>query len=241
MAHQENLVFEFMTTTLSLSEKLLAEINQQLAPAGYEAIELELDLRKRQLRLYIDRLLTASDAVSDPLASAASMGVGIEDCVKVNHLLDEPLEQSPWIQEAFGEAGYELEVSSPGIDRPIRTEKDFKRFSGRTVRIQLERALTGEELQNPDYAEKNPKQKKYLGEVLGVKESKVLLSVNLTGGFDPDQLKRKSQSKKKKSTDATPTPTSIEADVVVQIPLSLITQANLEPDFEPLNEKVRIP
>src|SRR5262245_59868173 len=52
-------------------------------------------------------------------------GVGIRDCESLSRALDERLEQLD-----FFDAPYELQVSSPGIDRPIRSDDDLRRNAG---------------------------------------------------------------------------------------------------------------
>ena len=125
----------------------------------------------------------------------------------------------------FGEGGYELEVSSPGIDRPLRTERDFEKFRGREIRVHTFRPLTAEETSNPVYQAKNPKQKNFLGTLKGIQEGKVRIALNLTGGHD------KTQKKKKPSSEVT---NSAEE---VAIPLPLISKANLEPTFDAVPEE----
>ena len=61
--------------------------------------------------------------------------VGIEDCQRVSQDLSALLD----VEDEFGEPGladkYTLEVSSPGLDRPLRQEADFRRFAGRLAKV----------------------------------------------------------------------------------------------------------
>ena len=61
--------------------------------------------------------------------------VGIEDCQRVSQDLSAVLD----VEDEFGEQElaekYTLEVSSPGLDRPLRHEADYRRFSGRMAKI----------------------------------------------------------------------------------------------------------
>lgn len=59
-------------------------------------------------------------------------GVGLQDCESLSRALDERLEQLE-----FFDAPYELQVSSPGIDRPIRSDDDLRRNAGRFVRAEF--------------------------------------------------------------------------------------------------------
>ena len=75
----------------------------------------------------------------------------IEDCADISRALDEPLEEADPIEHA-----YRLEVSSPGIDRPLTRWQDFVDWSGHLARITLEKKHEG--------------QKKFKGELEGVDE-----------------------------------------------------------------------
>jgi ribosome maturation factor RimP len=209
----------------SLTSHLIELINPLVTPLGYEIVYLEVQNgREKILRLFIDHLERAD-------------GIGIGDCVKVTKALDEPLDLMPDVDKAFGGGAYELEVSSPGIDRPLRTAKDFEKFKGREIRIHTFRPLSGDEMENPGYQSKNSKQKNFLGTLLGFRDGKVLIALNLTGGKD---LTAKKPSKKGKAAQtAEPTTNSVEAGnqgPTVTLPLPLISKANLEPDFGDLEE-----
>src|SRR5436309_1286211 len=86
---------------------LIELISQWITPLGYRVIHIEIQShRQRLLRIFIDRLEDSSEAI------------GIEDCVRVTRALEGPLEENPEI-ESLLPGTYELEVSSPGIDRPL--------------------------------------------------------------------------------------------------------------------------
>ena len=57
-------------------------------------------------------------------------GVSIDDCERVSHEVEAVLDVEDPIPYS-----YVLEVSSPGLDRPLKAPKDFKRFTGRSVRV----------------------------------------------------------------------------------------------------------
>ena len=65
-------------------------------------------------------------------------GVSIDDCVEVNKLIDIELELIDPIKEP-----YTFEVSSPGLDRPFRTDRDFERYNGETIEVQLFQPVDG--------------------------------------------------------------------------------------------------
>lgn len=104
----------------------LREVAQQVADdAGVELVELTLrgPSRRRLLRVDIDR--------------AGPRGVGIDDCQRVSAALGERIDDAALLEES-----YLLEVSSPGLDRPIVSADDFRRNVGRrvtlTARLELE-------------------------------------------------------------------------------------------------------
>ena len=63
-------------------------------------------------------------------------GFSINDCVDLSRALDEQLEKTDPI-----DTPYILEVSSPGLDRPLKTEKDFVRGQGKLVEVKLYKAM----------------------------------------------------------------------------------------------------
>ncbi|MDM8143752.1 ribosome maturation factor RimP [Megamonas hypermegale] len=102
-------------------EKLAEEI---LADTDYELVDVEY-VKERDwfLRIYIDK----------------DGGVGLDDCQEVSGLLDERIEKLGILNDRFI-----LEVSSPGLDRALKKEKDFQREMGKKVDITLYKPLDGE-------------------------------------------------------------------------------------------------
>ena len=87
------------------------------------------------LRVILDRPWTpAADGATAGEPPAAEEPVGIDDCRRVSEDLSALLDVEP---ELVGGADrtYTLEVSSPGLDRPLRDERDYRRFTGRLVKI----------------------------------------------------------------------------------------------------------
>jgi len=87
--------------------------------------------------------------------------VGIEDCQRVSQDLSALLD----VEDEFGEADlaekYTLEVSSPGLDRPLRHEADYRRFAGRLAKV-----VTTEPID---------RQSAFAGRIAGVEGGAVLL------------------------------------------------------------------
>lgn len=67
-----------------------------------------------------------------------SGGITIDDCELVSRALSDILDKEDFIEDS-----YILEVSSPGLDRPLKKEKDFIRSIGRNVEVRLFQAVDG--------------------------------------------------------------------------------------------------
>ena len=79
------------------------------------------------LRIYLDR---PTSEESRPVAGTPDSGVSIEDCERVSRDVSAILD----VEDVFDHA-YILEVSSPGLDRPLRRADDYRRFVGRLAKI----------------------------------------------------------------------------------------------------------
>ena len=110
--------------TVPLREKLIALSEPLLEQLGYELVDLEYAPGRSQamLRVFIDR----------------PEGVGLEDCERVSHELSALLDVEDPVPVA-----YTLEVSSPGLDRVLRTPAHFRRFVGERVWLELRTAREG--------------------------------------------------------------------------------------------------
>ncbi|HKK16875.1 MAG TPA: ribosome maturation factor RimP [Gammaproteobacteria bacterium] len=91
---------------------------------GYELLGIEQHARGRDsvLRLYIDK----------------ETGIGLDDCARVSEQVAGVLDVHDPVQ-----GSYTLEVSSPGLDRPLFTLEQFRRFCGQRVKVNLHRKLEG--------------------------------------------------------------------------------------------------
>jgi len=86
------------------------------------------------LRVVIDR-----PAPADGLPEPAGQGVGIQECQRISGDLSAILDVEDVIAHR-----YTLEVSSPGLDRPLRHGADYRRFAGRPARIVLRAPVDGQ-------------------------------------------------------------------------------------------------
>jgi ribosome maturation factor RimP len=114
-------------------------LERTVTQLGYELVDLEISNRGKLLRLFIDK----------------PEGVNIDDCVLVSNQLSNMLAVEHDID-------YDrLEVSSPGLDRVLKKEKDFVRFAGERAQIKL---------RIPADTRKN-----FIGILRGVEQESVLL------------------------------------------------------------------
>ena len=92
-----------------------------LAGLGYELVDMERSGKGRMMRVFIDK----------------PGGINLDDCAAVSHHLGRVL--------TVENVDYErLEVSSPGLDRPLKQERDFVRFAGQKARVKLRVPLEGQ-------------------------------------------------------------------------------------------------
>ena len=90
-------------------------------------------------------------------------GITVEDCAEVSRAVSAVLDVEDPIASA-----YRLEVSSPGLDRPLTRAADFERFNGYAAKVELDRPLDG--------------RKRFRGRLRGVAGDAVLLQDEETGG-----------------------------------------------------------
>ncbi len=109
---------------------------------GFEVVLVEIrgGGNRPIVRTYIDR----------------SGGVTLADCERFSKRLSVLLDVEDWIPYS-----YTLEVSSPGLDRPLVKEEDFQRFAGKNARMRTRRPLEG--------------QKNFKGRILGAAQGLVEL------------------------------------------------------------------
>lgn len=154
----------------SLAFRLEALLAPQVLALGYDLLDLEYQSKSPQggplLRIFIDF------PGADPTDTSATK-IGLEDCVKVDKGLDPFFESSEF--SGVLPAGFTLEVSSPGLDRPLKQKKDFEKYKNLKAQIKTFRPISIEEMGNPKYFEHHQKQKNFLGILLGMEGDSVLL------------------------------------------------------------------
>jgi ribosome maturation factor RimP len=122
------------TTMRKEVEELWALADPPVRDAGLELIELEWarEAEGWVLRVYVDVPPGARQADGSPAA------VSFSECERVSRDLSAALDVADVIPH-----GYRLEVSSPGIDRPLRRVVDFQRFAGQRVKVRMTDAVEG--------------------------------------------------------------------------------------------------
>ena len=128
-----------------IAQSVIELIQPALLANGFELIDVEFKKEGKNwtLRIYIDK----------------ENGVTITDCQKVSGLVGDLIEV-----EDFITPGYILEVSSPGLNRTLKKEKDFIRLSGKKISVQCHVPLNG--------------QKKFIGFLTKFKDKSIHLEMD---------------------------------------------------------------
>jgi ribosome maturation factor RimP len=151
-------------------EKIRAAAERVARSLGLEVFDVEWKVGKQRfLRVILDRPPKAAAAISDAAgefamgpATAGSgfeLAIGHDDCQRVSQQLSVILD----VEELIPGPRYVLEVSSPGLDRPLRRPSDYERFRGRLAKIS-----TTEPVENEKFFE---------GRLAGLADGKVKLDL----------------------------------------------------------------
>ncbi|MCU7851840.1 MAG: ribosome maturation factor RimP [Candidatus Thiodiazotropha sp. (ex Monitilora ramsayi)] len=127
----------------SAPEKLNSLVRQEVELLGYELVGIEMVSQGKGgilLRIYIDH----------------ADGITLDDCVEVSHQVSGVLDVEDPIKE-----NYRLEVSSPGLDRPLFELAHFERYKGSKVRIKTQSKIENRH--------------RFTGVLGGVEENQVLI------------------------------------------------------------------
>jgi len=128
---------------LSIAQRVEEMVMPIVESSGYELVDVEYvkEGQSWYLRLYIDK----------------EGGITIEDCEtiseKTNHLLDEA---------DIISGSYFFEVSSPGLERPLKKDKEFEKYKGETVEVKLYHPIN--------------KKSSFEGELIGLLDGKVVIN-----------------------------------------------------------------
>ncbi|MCK9260366.1 MAG: ribosome maturation factor RimP [Azoarcus sp.] len=114
-------------------------VEQVVSGLGYELVDLELSPKGRLFRVFID----------------IERGITVDDCATVSNQLTRVFEVENIDYDR-------LEVSSPGLDRPLKKLVDFERFSGHEIQLRLSLPIGN--------------QRNFVGVLQGVRDGEVLLT-----------------------------------------------------------------
>ena len=137
-------------------ERIFGLVSPVLHGMSFELVDLEFKREGKNwlLRLFIDK----------------PGGITLDDCVDVSREIGTLLEVEDVI-----ESSYRLEVSSPGLDRPLKKAQDYERFCGELVKIKTHEKL------DPD--SRGYERKTFVGKLLGYEDGRVrILQVDKKGG-----------------------------------------------------------
>ncbi|MDE7164433.1 MAG: ribosome maturation factor RimP [Clostridiales bacterium] len=109
----------------SVIEKATPVIQEVLSAMGYELVDVEYKTLYGDMHLIV--------------YIASENGVSLDDCEAVSNALDGPLD----VLDPTNGRPYHLDVSSPGLDRPFKSQRDFERNYGEKVEVKLFAPLKG--------------------------------------------------------------------------------------------------
>lgn len=133
---------------MELDRQLFELCAPALERSGYELVWVQVTGAggtRRRVAVYIDK----------------DGGVDVEDCAAASRLVDPLIDESGLFKNAFV-----LEVSSPGLDRPLYKRADYERFAGRKARVMLKLPLEG------------GRQRNFTGTLRGLDGESILLEVD---------------------------------------------------------------
>ena len=139
-----------------MMQNLQALVEKTVEQLGFELVDFEISNRGKLLRVFIDKINPKDNKDS----------VTIDDCVLVSNQLGNVL-------TVEHDVDYDrLEVSSAGMDRVLRKEKDFLRFTGERAQVKLRQGIKDNA---PGVAETSLPRKTFLGLLRGVENGDLLI------------------------------------------------------------------
>lgn len=121
-----------------LAKPIVEELNYELVD-----VEFVKEGANWYLRIYIDK----------------TGGIGIDDCQAVSEKISDILDEKDPIEQS-----YYLEVSSPGLERPLKTERDFIKYKGELVELKVFQPIDGKKI--------------FEGELVGLVDDKIIINVD---------------------------------------------------------------
>ncbi len=145
---------------MKITESVKEKISPLVTEMGYEIVDVEFEKK------YGDDNLTVFIDIPS--------GVSLDDCEKVHNAIDPLLDE---LDPTNGKP-YILNVSSPGLDRPFKTQRDFERNYGKEVEIKLYAPMKGKKLFEGVLVERNENTLtlEISGEQIKLENSKIALA-----------------------------------------------------------------
>ena len=150
---------------MKLDERIREVVEAPLESRGYDLVRVNVIGGKKRLVVAVD------------VDRLDGKNVTVDDCVKANRLISAILDV-----EDFVNGAYNLEVSSPGENRPLAKIRDFKRFCGQVAKMELVSPVEGI--------------RKFTGKIVAVDEMENLIRVEIPEeddreiGLSIDNIKR---------------------------------------------------
>ena len=146
--HTEGPMTNSLIAKATMDRRLAEIIEPVIADMGYELVRI--------------RLMSGNEPTLQIMADKAGGGIEVDDCADISTAVSAVLDVEDPILDA-----YTLEVSSPGIDRPLTRIKDFEIYEGYDVKIETTDSIDG--------------RRRFRGVLAGVENDEVLINVAAPG------------------------------------------------------------
>ncbi len=144
-----NMKINIVQAIMELAKPIVEDLNYELVD-----VEFVKEGANWYLRIYIDK----------------SGGISIDDCQAVSERVSDILDEKDPIEQS-----YYLEVSSPGLERPLKTDRDFIKYKGELVEIKVFQPIDGKKI--------------FEGELVGLVDDKIIINqVGKTLEFEKNKV-----------------------------------------------------
>ncbi len=140
----ENLMTNDLIAKAAIDRRLAEIITPVIEDLGYELVRV--------------RLMSGKQTTLQIMADKPDGGIEVDDCAEISNAVSATLDVEDPILDA-----YTLEVSSPGIDRPLTRLKDFETFEGYEAKIETAELIDG--------------RRRFKGELAGIEGEEVLINI----------------------------------------------------------------
>lgn len=138
------------------------ELNMEVDMSKKKIVEIVTDLAESVVKKHLFELVDVEYVKEGPnwylrIYIDKPGGITIDDCKAVSEEVSDLLDREDPIPQS-----YFLEVSSPGLERPLKKDSDFEKFKGELVEVKLFKAINGKKI--------------YTGELIGLIDNKIVIS-----------------------------------------------------------------